>query len=151
MSVWRDRASRGLTMFEGSSDDAADRTWQILNHVLDENNSDDYISKDFYNVQQTAGGLPQNMSFEDFLVAVAGHVRTSLQGSSFDEDLSDDDFRTACLSFDDVIRRHVVFLNGVVHQAAPGDVHMKLWNFILQSRDLDTSIYSLYRNYLVDA
>jgi hypothetical protein len=138
-------------MFEGSSDDAGDRTWQIFNHVLDEDHSDDYISKDFFNVQQTAGGLPANMTFQDFLIAIAGHVRTSLSSSSFGEEIGDDDFRTACLSFDDVIRRHITFLNGVVHQAAPGEVHLKLWSFILQSRGLDTSIYSLYRNYLVDA
>jgi hypothetical protein len=119
--------------------------------VLDESNSDEYISKDFYNVQQTAGGLPENMTFEDFLVAIAGHVRSSLDSDSFSEELSDDDFRTACLSFDDVIRRHIAFLNGVVHQAAPGEVHLKLWDFILQSRNLSTSIYSLYRDYLVDA
>ena len=151
MSVWQDRASRGLTMFEGSSDDAGDRTWQIFNHVLDEANSDDYISKDFYNVQQTAGGLPPSMSFEQFLVAIAGHVRTSLSSSSFDEELGDDDFRIACLAFDDVIRRHITFLNGIVHQAAPGEVHLKLWSFILQSRSNDRSIYSIYRDYLVDA
>ena len=41
---WQDQANRALTMFEGSSDDNEDRSWQIFNHVLDESNRDDHIS-----------------------------------------------------------------------------------------------------------
>jgi hypothetical protein len=138
-------------MFEGSPDDNEDRSWQIFNHILDESNRDDYISKDFFNVQQTAGGLPEGMSFDDFVAMVAGHVRNQLESGSFDEELADSDFRVGALSFDDSIRRHIQFLNGVVHQAAPGEVHLGLWNLILSSRTDDTSIYALYRDYLVDA
>lgn len=151
MSMWQDRAYRILNLFEGSADEDGDRTWQIMNHVLDENNQDDYISRDFYNVQQTAGGLPEGVTFEGFLSAVSGHVRDELQGGSFDEGLGDDDIRTAGLSFDDNIRRHIRFLNGVVHQGAPGEVHLGLWEKILQDRDNGQSVYSLYHGYLVDA
>jgi hypothetical protein len=148
---WQDRAYRLLGLFEGSDTEAGDRTWQIMNHVLDENNQDDYISRDFYNVQQTAGGLPEEVSFDSYLAAITGHVRDELQGSSFDESLGDDDLRTAGLTFDDNIRRHIRFLNGVVHQGAPGEVHLALWEKILQDRDNGRSIYSIYSSYLVDA
>lgn len=149
MSTWKDRANRVLVLFEGSKDDNEDRSWQIMNHVLDEANSDLYISKDFYNVQQTAGGLPDGMSIEKFIAMIAGTVRSQLESSSFSDDLEDADFKIAALSFDDVIRKHISFLNGVVHQIAPGNVHLALWKYILQLRDDDTSIYSCYRDYLV--
>jgi hypothetical protein len=148
--TWQDRADRGLVLFEGAGTDEGDRTWQILNHVREEGNNDEYISRDFYNVQQTAGGLPEGVSFEAFVGAVAGHVRSELDGGGFDEGLSDDDFRTAALSFDDNIRRHIRFLNGIVHQAAPGEAHLKLWEYILAARSDDRSLYSCYRDYLVD-
>jgi hypothetical protein len=119
MATWQDRAQRGLTLFEAAGSDEGDRTWQICNHILDENHLDDYISRDFFNVQQTAGGLPEAVSFEQFLSMISGHVRIELEGSSFDESLGDDDFQTAALTFDDNIRRHIRFLNGAVHQAAP--------------------------------
>ena len=150
MATWQDRAQRGLTLFEGSSEEG-DRTWQIFNHILDESNLDDYISRDFFNVQQTAGGLPEGTSFEQFLAMVSGHVRDELQGSSFDDDLSDDDFRSAALTFDDSIRRHIRFLNGVVHQGAAGEVHLTLWDRILSARSDGSSIYSCYGEFLVDA
>ena len=147
--TWQDQANRALTMFEGSSDPNEDRSWQIFNHVLDESNRDDYISHDFFNVQQTAGGLPDGTTFDDFVALVAGHVRAELD--TFDDGLSDDDFTLAALTFDDSIRRHISFLNGVVHQAAAGDVHKQLWELILSSRGDDTSIYAVYRDFLVDA
>ena len=146
---WQDQANRALTMFEGSSDDNEDRSRQIFNHVLDESNRDDYISHDFFNVQQTAGGLPDGVTFDDFVQMVAGHVRAELD--AFEDDLSDDDFKLAALTFDDVIRQHITFLNGVVHQAAAGQVHVQVWNLILNSRSDDTSIYAVYRDFLVDA
>jgi hypothetical protein len=151
MATWQDRAQRGLTLFEGSPTEEGDRTWQIFNHVLDENNFDDYISNDFFNVQQTAGGLPDGMTFDDYLSKIVGRVRSSLEGENFDENRSDDEFRQAALTFDDNIRRHIRFLNGTVHQAAPGEVHVNLWNYILAARGEDKSIYSCYRDYLVDA
>lgn len=149
--MWQDRASRGLTLFEASGSDEGARTWQILNHVLDETHGDGYVSRDFFNVQQTAGGLPPNLTMEQFLGMVIGHVRTELDSSSFDDALDDASFMQAALTFDDVIRRHIMFLNGVVHQAAPGEVHMALWDLILSSRADDNSVYSCYRDYLVDA
>lgn len=151
MATWQDRAQRGLTLFEAAGGDEGDRTWQICNHILDESHLDDYISRDFFNVQQTAGGLPEGVSFEQFLSVISGHVRSELEGSSFDESLGDDDFQTAALTFDDNIRRHIRFLNGVVHQAAFGEVHRGLWDLILSARDDSTSIYSCYRDFLVDA
>lgn len=151
MTVWQDRANRGLVLFEGADSDEGDRTWQIFNHILDENNSDEYISRDFFNVQQTAGGLPEGISFEQFLSMIAGHVRNEIEGSGFDENLDDNGFRAAALTFDDSIRRHIRFLNGVVHQAAVGEVHRKLWDKILGDRSDSRSIYTLYQDFLVDA
>jgi hypothetical protein len=151
MMSWQDRAKRGLLMFEGDPDQNADRSWQIFNHVLEESNRDDYLSRDFYNIQQTAGGLPDGVSFDDFVAAVSGHIRAELESSGFAEELGDDDFRVAALSFDENIRRHISFLNGVVHQAAAGEVHLSLWNLLLSARADDTSIYACYRDYLVDA
>lgn len=151
MANWKKRAERGLVLFEGSEGDEEDRTWQILNHVLDEDNRDDYISADFFNVQQTAGGLPPSMSFEKFVARIAGHVRKQLEGNNFGDDIDDDEFKLAMLTIDDVIRRHIRFLNGVVHQGAPGEVHMRLWELLLKARSDDHSLYSCYRDYLVDA
>jgi hypothetical protein len=112
---WQDQANRALTMFEGSTDDHEDHSWQIFNLMLDESNHDDYISHDFFNVKQTAGGLPDGVTFDDFVNLVAGHVRAELD--TLDDQLGDDDFRTAALS----------------------------------ERADDTSIYSCYRDFLVDA
>jgi hypothetical protein len=151
VATWQDRAQRGLTLFDGSGDGEGNRTWQILNHILDESKRDDYISRDFFNVQQTAGGLPEGVSFEQYVSMISGHVRSELGGSSFDDGLGDDDFRTAALTFDDVIRRHIRFLNGVVHQAAAGEVHRSLWQMILGARSDSNSIYTCYRDFLVDA
>src|SRR5262245_9999409 len=147
MSDWHDVARRGLSLLEGDSSGEAARTICILNHVLEEANSDIYIGKDFFNVQQTAGGLPPGFTIERFIQAIAGHVRgvgendIGLAGSSFDESLPDEDVRAALLSFDDVIRRHIRFLNGAVHQIAPGKVHLALWDLILTARDDATTIY----------
>lgn len=70
------------------------------------------------------------------------HGRAEL--GTFEDDLNDDDFKLAALTFNDSIRRHINFLDGVVHQAAPGEVLLRLWNLILDSRSDDTSIYALY-------
>jgi hypothetical protein len=149
--TWQDRAQRALSAFEGSQDANEDRTWQILNHILDEANSDSYVSKDFFNVQQTAGGLPDGVTFDNFLALILGNVRSELEGSSFADDVDDESFKTAALTFDDNIRRHIRFLNGVVHQGAPGEVHSALWNYILTARGDDKSTYACYRDYIVDA
>lgn len=156
MSDWHDVANRGLSLLSDNSSDEARRTVRILNHVLDESNSDMYISKDFFNVQQTAGGLPPGVTMDQFVELIAGHVRGTgdndpgLGGSGFDESLPDDDVRGALLTFDDTIRRHIRFLNGVVHQAAPGDVHVALFNLILAALDDPNSIYGdCYRDFIV--
>jgi hypothetical protein len=151
MVDWREQANRGLSLLQDDSSDAGMRTKSIINHVLDDNNHDDYISKDFFNVQQTAGGLPDTVTFDQFLAMVTGHVRQDFGSGGFDADVSDDDFRTLTLTIDQNIRRHIQFLNGVVHQIAAGDVHKKLWQLILDSRSDDQSIYACYRDYLVDA
>src|SRR5262249_24185227 len=134
MADWRDRAERAKELLQDDASDEATRTKCMLDHVENEENRDDYISKDFFNVQQTAGGLPDTMTFDQFVQAIAGHVREDLTSDSFSEDLGDDDFRTALMSIDANIRRHIQFLNGVVHQIAPGEVHLGLWQFILDSR-----------------
>lgn len=148
---WRDIAKRAVAFLENDTSAEADRTKCILNHILDESHSDGYISKDFYNVQQTAGGLPNGVSMEQFTAAITGHIRENLTSSSFDPALSDNDFRTAVMSFDSNIRKHITFLNGVVHQIAPGEVHLALWKLILDSRSDPNSLYKCYADYLVDA
>jgi hypothetical protein len=151
MPDWRDTAQRAVTFLESDTSDEATRTKCIIDHVLDESHSDGYISKDFYNVQQTAGGLPDDVTKDQFIEAITGHIPEELTSSSFDPDLSDDDFRTALMSFDANIRKHITFLNGVVHQIAPGEVHLALWQLILDSRSDPNSIYTCYADYLVDA
>lgn len=148
MGDWQDTANRGITLLSGDSSQEATQTVCLLNHVL--NGGDDtFISKDFYNVQQTAGGLPDGVTIDQFIAAVAGHVRDGLTSSSFDPGLSDSDLRTAFLSFDGMIRQHIVFLNGVVHQVAPGDAQMGLWNWILAAHNDGNTLYGdCYRDYL---
>ncbi len=159
MAEWEDRTRRGLSLLDGSTDEQK-HTQCMLNKILDPNNRDDYVSRDFYNVQQTAGGLPPDKTFDWFLGAIKGHIRGvapydqtadyGLMSSSFAPEVGDDDFRSGVLSFDNVIRQHIQFLNGVVHQAAPGDVHVALWNWILDQLKDDTSLYACYRDYLID-
>jgi hypothetical protein len=151
MADWHDTAKRALSILDGDTSDAGVRTVNIVNHVLDENNRDDYISKDFFNVQQTAGGLPDTVTMDQFVAMIQGHVRDTFTSSSFDPALSDDDFKTALMALDENIRHHITFLNGVVHQAAPGDVHRALWQMILDARSDDRSVYKCYRDYLVDS
>jgi hypothetical protein len=55
------------------------------------------------------------------------------------------------MSIDENIRHHISFLNGVVHQAAAGDVHKALWQLILDARTDPASIYTCYKDFLVDA
>jgi hypothetical protein len=150
MPDWRDTAQRAVTFLESDTSDEATRTKCILNHILDESHDDSYISKDFFNVQQTAGGLPDGVTIDQFIAAITGHIREELTSSSFDPALSDDDLRTAVMSFDSNIRDHII-LNGVVHQAAPSEVHLALWKLILDSRSDSNSIYTYYADYLVDA
>jgi hypothetical protein len=150
MADWHDAAKRGLTLLDGDTSAEGTRTKSMLNHVLDESHDDGYISKDFYNVQQTAGGLPDNVTIDQFIAAITGHIRESLGMSNFNDDIDDDNFRTALMSFDSNIRHHITFLNGVVHQIAAGDVHKALWNLILDSLKDSNSIYSCYTDYLQD-
>ena len=78
-------------------------------------------------------------------------MRSQLERSNFDDDIGNEDFMAALLTFDDVIRKHMRFLNGVVHQAAPGDVHLALWELILEARSDSRSLYSCYSDFLVNA
>jgi hypothetical protein len=151
MAEWHATAARALTLLDGDTSDAGVRTQNIVNHILDESHRDDYISKDFFNVQQTAGGLPPGVTMADFLAAITGHVRDDFSSSSFDPRVSDDDFRNALMSIDENIRRHITFLNGVVHQAAAGEVHKALFQLILDARNDPDSVYTCYTDFLVDA
>ncbi len=146
MGDWQVAANRGLSLLANDGSDASTRTQCILNKVLGGGN-DSYIG-DKYNVQQTAGGLPDGTSLESFIAAVSYHVRDMLAGSSFDDSVSDDDFRSAVMTFDQVIRDIIVFLNGVVHQIAPGDAQVGLWNYILSAKNDSSSLYSCYSDYI---
>jgi hypothetical protein len=113
VSDWNDAARRGLSLLDSDTSAEGTRTKRILNHVLDENHDDGYISKDFYNVQQTAGGLPDNVTMDQFIAAITGHIREGLGSSTFNDDIEDDNFRTALMSFDSNIRHRITFLNGM--------------------------------------
>ena len=84
------------------------------------------------------------------LIAYVRSGVADLGMSSFNDDIDDDNFRTALMSFDSNIRRHITFLNGVVHQIGVGDVHGALWSLILDSLKDNKSIYSCYTDYLQD-
>lgn len=151
---WHPRARRGLSLLQNDTSDEATRTKCMLNHILDDSHNDSFIS-DYYNVQQTAGGLPPNVTMDQFITGVSTRIRDRLGVSgptaSFGEQVSDDDFKSGVLGFDANIRKIITFLNGVVHQIAPGDVHVALWKFILDSRNDSNSVYKCYKDYLVDA
>jgi hypothetical protein len=82
------------------------RTLCMLNNILDSNKRDDYASKDFYHVQQTAGGLPDGQTFDWFLGTVLGHLRGvepydqtadyGLMSSSFAQDVSETTSKAPC-------------------------------------------------------
>jgi hypothetical protein len=150
--TWLTRAQRCVSLLD-PNDGKQQITICLLNKILDSNVSDLYISKDFYNVQQTAGGLPPTMTFNDFVNRVAGHIREELMYDLYSPDRSDDDVRQSLLGigkWDSNIQYHFRFLNGIVHQIAPGEVHVALYNFILDAVGDDNSIYSCYRDILVD-
>jgi hypothetical protein len=78
---WRQRARRGLTLLQSDTSPDASRTTCMLNHILDDSHSDSYIS-DYFNVQQTAGGLPPDVSIEQFIAGVSTHIRENLATTS---------------------------------------------------------------------
>jgi hypothetical protein len=149
MAQWKKAAARAKSLLgEGTSNEGR-RTLLLINHIEDESHDDGYISKDFFNVQQTAGGLTESVSMEQYLGLITGHIREDLGGDAFDDAMTDEDFRTALFAIDASIRRHIVFLNGVTHQAAAGEVHLALWQRILDARSDEQSVYSCYRDYLI--
>ena len=156
--LWQQRVRRGLGLLDASQPDQA-RTICMLNKVLDTGNNDDYVS-DYYTIQQTAGGLPDGVSFDQMLGQVSTHIRQDLntQRTLTDEngqttvspDPDDDGFREWMLGADHQIVKIFGLVNATVHQAAPGDFHIKLYNFILDSLKNDRSLYSCYRDIFVD-
>ena len=149
---WLSRAQRCVSLLD-PSDDSQTVTICMLNKIQDPDVSDLYISNDFYNVQQTAGGLPDTMTFQQFVDRVAGHLRVELMKDLYAPTVNDDDVRYALLGngmWDTNIRYHFRFLNIQVHQAGAGEVHKALWNLILDSVGNDKSIYSCYRNIFID-
>jgi hypothetical protein len=150
--TWLTRAQRCVSLLD-PSDDSQTVTNCILNKIQDPAVSDLFISIDFYNVQQTAGGLPPTMTFRDFVDRIAGHIRVELMKDNFAPSQSDDDVLaslTGMGKWDTNIRYHFQFLNVQVHQAGAGVVHQQLWNLILDSVKDDNSIYSCYRDIFID-
>jgi hypothetical protein len=150
--TWLTRAQRCVSLLD-PTDPPSMITIGILNKIQNADVDDTFISIDFYNVQQTAGGLPDTMTFQDFLDRVAGHIRVEIMKDLYGPNQSDDDVRQSLLGggkWDANIQHHFRFLNGIVHQIAPGDVHVKLYNWILDHIGDDNSIYSCYRGLIVD-
>lgn len=131
----------------------------MLTKILDAGTRDDFLN-DYFNIQQTAGGLPDNVPFEQFLAQVSAHLRDTMniQPTMTDEDGNttvtpepdDDGLRQMMLAPDHTIVQIFGFLNGTVHQAAPGVVHTRLWNYVLDSMKDDSSIYACYRDTFID-
>ncbi|HZS41813.1 MAG TPA: hypothetical protein VFF06_33520 [Polyangia bacterium] len=156
--LWQQRVNRALALLDSSQPDQA-RTICMFNKVLDTSNNDDYVS-DYYTIQQTAGGLPDGVSFERLLGQVSTNIRTDLntQRTFTDEsgnvtvspEPGDDDFREWMLGADHQIVKIFGLVNATVHQAAPGDFHIKLYNYILDSLKNSRSLYSCYGDIFVD-
>src|SRR5271165_3715829 len=126
-ALWRQRIQRGLPLLDSSQPDQA-RTICMLSKILDDSARDDFLN-DYYNIQQTAGGLPDTVPFEQFLGQVSAHLRDvmNVQPTMTDEDGNttvmpepdDDGLRQMMLAPDHMIVQIFGFLNGTVHQAAP--------------------------------
>jgi hypothetical protein len=156
--IWQTRVQRGLALLDSSQPDQA-RTLCMLNKILDTSTRDDFLN-DYFNIQQTAGGLPDSFPFDQFREQVSAHLRQvlNIQPTMTDNDGNttampepdDDGLRMQLLAPDHTLVQIFGFLNGTVHQAAPGVVHIGLWNYVLDSTKDDRSIYSCYRDIFVD-
>jgi hypothetical protein len=73
MGDWRGTAERGWTFLHGEASDEESRTRCLIEHIKNEGNRDDYISKDFFNVLQTSSGR-QRMIVRMQAVALAAMV-----------------------------------------------------------------------------
>jgi hypothetical protein len=144
---WRETADRALGLLDGS-DDA--RTICMLKKIKDDGTDDRFVS-DYYNVQQTAGGLPEDVSFDSFVDMISSKLRDQLgKDSLYPSDISDDDLRSGVRTYDNVIRRIFGFLNANVHQAGAGEAHKQLWNYILDQTKVSSSLYSCYSDTFID-
>ncbi|HEV8632061.1 MAG TPA: hypothetical protein VGV61_17230 [Thermoanaerobaculia bacterium] len=145
---WRETADRAISLLD-SSDDADARIICMLNKVKDDATDDRYIS-DYYNVQQTAGGLPENVTFERFVEMASTHTRDWLSKDGLWKDMTDDEIRSGIRSMDAVILKIFGFLNANVHQAGAGNLHVALWNYILDNGKNASSLYSCYSGTFID-
>jgi hypothetical protein len=143
---YRETANRAIDLLDASDDS---RTICMLQKVQAEGTDDRYVA-DLYNVKQTAGGLPEGVSFETFLNGVSYRLREQLGKDSLYKDASDDDVRSGVRTYDNVIRQVFTYLNANVHQAAAGEVHKELWNHILDQTKNSSSLYSCYSGTFVD-
>ena len=156
--LWRQRIARGIPLLDASQPDQA-RTICMLNKILDTSTRDDFLN-DYYNIQQVAGGLPDGVSIDTFREQVSAHLRATMniQPTYTDEDGNvttspepdDEGLRQMMVAPDHVIVQIFGFLNANVAQAGAGQVHIALWNYVLDSMKDDNSIYSCYRDVFVD-
>jgi len=142
---WRSTADRALDLLDSGKDA---RTICMLKKAKEDGTDDRYVA-DYYNIQQAAGGLPENVSFEQFLNGVSYKLREQLGKDSYDG-LSDDELTEAVRTYDGVIFRIFRFLNSNVHQAAAGEVHKALYNYILDNTKNSSTLYSCYKETFVD-
>jgi hypothetical protein len=139
-------ANRAIKLLDESEDS---RTICMLKKVQEQGTDDRYVA-DFYNIKQTAGGLPADVSFESFLNSVSYRLRDQLGKDSLYGDVSDDEVKANVRTYDSVIRQIFNYLNANVHQAAAGEVHKELWNHILDQTKVSSSLYSCYSGTFVD-
>jgi len=144
---YTETANRAIKLLDPADDS---RTICMLKKVQEEGTDDRYVA-DYYNVKQTAGGLPEGVSFEKFLNGISFHMRDQLgKDGVYGSDASDDDVKNGVRTFDTVIRQIFDYLNANVHQAAAGEAHKELWNYILDQTKVSSSLYSCYSSTFVD-
>jgi hypothetical protein len=143
---YTETANRAIKLLDASEDS---RTICMLKKVQEDGTDDRFVA-DFYNIKQTAGGLPEGVSFETFLNGVSNRLREQLGKDSLYGDVSDDDLKSGVRTYDSVIRQIFHYLNANVHQAAPGEAHKELWNYILDHTKVSSSLYSCYSGTFID-
>jgi len=143
---WKVNAERAKKLL-GDSD--VDKRTKCMGDVALRDGTDDRVANDFWNIQQTAGGLPEHLSFEKFVELVSLKYREYL-GKDMWTDLSDEEFVDGLRPLDGNTLKVFDFLNGTVHQAGAGNAHRCLWNYILFGTHDSDSMYSCYSEVFVD-
>ncbi len=143
---WRDTVNRAIPLLDSSNDS---RTICMLEKIK-EDGADDRFVADYFNVQQTAGGLPDGVSFGDFVNMISNKLRDQLGKDSLYGNVTDDELASGVRTYDNVIYKIFKFVNANVHQAGAGEVHKQLYGYILDNTKNSSTLYSCYSSTFVD-